>query len=332
MSEAIRFSVVIPVKNDEGNIFKCLSSLVHLSYPSEQFEVIVVDNGSTDGTLAVVEGFRSSLPLCILVRPNIYISALRNAGVLVARGEWIAFLDSDCETKPDWLLEAQKAISEGIVGVFGSFYVIPPGSSWIARTWYGEREWKPKGEISYLPAGNLFIKKQNFEALGGFNANIQTNEDFELCERARHAGFSVLCIPEVGVIHWGTPQTLREFYKKNRWHGTHVLRVFLQNFPRLLNLKPLLLAFYTALCLLGGLFCLAFAIFTGHTTPLLIVITALLLPPCLLGLTAAAKTNKPESALPMATLFLVYALARASCLVQTPSWRTGKRLHEADSL
>lgn len=315
MSEAIRFSIVIPVKNDEENIARCLSSLTRLATPAALLEVIVVDNGSTDRTLEVVNSYFGALPLIVLVRPWLFISALRNLGAALAKGTWIAFLDSDCEVRADWLDGAQKAIASGWGSVFGSFYGIPDDSSWVASYWYGDRERKPGGEISYLPAGDLFLHGEVFKKLGGFDESIQTNEDVELCQRARAAGFSVMCVPELSVIHWGTPQTVGQFFKKNRWHGTHVLRVFLQNLPRLLNLKPLLLAFYTMLCMIAVGICLFLAAFRGHYIPLLLAVIVLLLPACALGVNAAIKTRKPKALAPMSVLFLIYALARASSLL-----------------
>ncbi len=315
MPEAICFSIVIPVKNDEVNIARCLSSLTRLAAPYVLLEVIVVDNGSTDRTLEIVNDYLGALPLTILVRPGLFISALRNLGASIAKGTWIAFLDSDCEVRANWLDWAQKTIASGWGNVFGSFYEIPEDSSWVATYWYGERERKHGGEISYLPAGDLFFRGDVFRKLGGFDESIQTNEDVEVCQRARTAGFPVVCVPELSVIHWGTPQTIGQFFRKSRWHGTHGLRVFLQNLPRLLNLKPLLLAFYTILCLIAVGICLFLAVFGGHHLPLVMAAIALLLPFCMLGADAAIKTRKPRAILPMGVLFFVYALARASAFL-----------------
>jgi glycosyltransferase involved in cell wall biosynthesis len=315
MSEAIRFSVVIPVKNEEINIAKCLGSLARLISTAEPFEVIVVDNGSTDRTLEVVNGFCGTLQLIVLQQPGVFISAMRNRGAAYAKGTWLAFLDSDCEVYPNWLIEAQNAITSGCGSVFGSFYGIPSNSSWVARHWYGDRERKPRGETSFLPSGDLFLKSKVFEKIGRFNETIQTNEDVELCRRARAAGHPVYCVPELAVIHWGTPQTIGQFFKKNRWHGAHVLKVFLQNLPRLVNLKPLLFSFYMMLCLIGAGVSLFLALFERHYIPLLLAVLALLLPSCVLGIAAALKTRKLSAVAPMSVLFFIYGVARVASLL-----------------
>jgi glycosyltransferase involved in cell wall biosynthesis len=314
------FSVVIPVRNEEKNIGKCLDSLCHLQFASELFEVIVVDNGSTDRTRAVAATFGNALILQVLSHPNVYISALRNAGAAVARGKYLAFLDADCEVRPDWLSVAERALSQDDRGVCGAFYLIPDRSSWVARHWYRIRGNKAAGEMSYLPSGDLFVSWQVFQTIRGFNESIQTNEDYEFCQRILAGGLPVRCVPELGVIHWGTPQSLSEFFKKNRWHGMHVFRVFLRNLPGLHNLKAVALALYTLFCVLGILAAGLAGIKSGDFRMLVAFVLAILAPPVLLGLLAAVSSRRLQTALPMAVLYLTYALARACCLVDWRTW------------
>jgi glycosyltransferase involved in cell wall biosynthesis len=163
------FSVIIPVRNEEENIAKCLSALSNLQTVPHLFEIIVVDNGSTDRTREVAAGYVSTLALQILEWPDAYIAAVRNAGAAVAQGKYLAFLDSDCEVLPDWLAQACLAISRGITGVFGSYYLIPKGSSWIARDWHEVHEKSKSGEVPYLPGGDLFVSRELFQRVRGFD-------------------------------------------------------------------------------------------------------------------------------------------------------------------
>src|SRR5712664_505041 len=151
--QGLLFSVIMPVRNDKENVAKCLVALSKIQFSPERFEVIVVDNGSNDGTREFVADWASAGKLRMLERPGVYISAVRNAGAAIARGQYLAFVDSDCEVRSDWLMQASMAILAGVGNVFGSYYLIPPGSSWVARHWYEERGKKPRGEITNLPAG-----------------------------------------------------------------------------------------------------------------------------------------------------------------------------------
>jgi glycosyltransferase involved in cell wall biosynthesis len=321
---SLRFSVIIPAKNEEKHIGRCLGSLRSLAFDPQLFEVIVVDNGSADRTREIAAAFNSPFSLRVLEQKNAYISAVRNWGASVAHGAYLAFLDADCEVRSDWLQQADRSISAGITGIFGSFYQIPERSSWIARQWYGDRERKDPGEVSFLPSGNLFVSREILQNVQGFDESIQTNEDFELCQRIRAAGFSITNVPELSVIHWGTPQTLAGFFRKNRWHGMHVFRVFLRNLPGLHNVKAVALAIYTLSCLAGLIAGAVAGIVWRSPWPLFTFSLAVLMPPLFLGIRAAISSRKMRIALPITLLSLIYATARASCLLDWRNWMVRK--------
>src|ERR1039458_10266218 len=96
-------SIIIPAFNEEQSIRQCLDSLVRMGSPRESFEVIVVDNGSTDRTPEVVRSYSGALDLTVLAKADAHVSALRNVGALHARGSTFAFLDADCTVPPGWL-------------------------------------------------------------------------------------------------------------------------------------------------------------------------------------------------------------------------------------
>jgi len=126
-------------------------------------------------------------------------------------------------------------------GILGAYYLLPEDSSWVGRTWHRYQEAPKSGEVSHVPAGDLIMRREDFLRLGGFDETIQTNEDYELCERARKAGMQVRAFPQIGVIHLGTAQSLRVFFRKQAWHGTHVVKVFLRDVIRSHNRKAVFL-------------------------------------------------------------------------------------------
>ena len=106
MTELPLVSVVIPVWNSPDLIGKCLTALAQQTYPRDRFEVLVVDNGSTDATANVA---RSYPFVAVLSEPVAGSYRARNRGLRSARGEYVAFTDADCIPDPDWLTAAVRA-------------------------------------------------------------------------------------------------------------------------------------------------------------------------------------------------------------------------------
>lgn len=249
-------SVIIPALNEEEMIGKCLESLAESCYPLDRFEVILVDNGSTDHTLEIARSFSTRLRLTIHQRPGVNISALRNLGAAAAKGEVLAFLDADCSVPSNWIENAASNLASDSAGVIGGNITIPEDSGWVARTWF-QVAYAPKdGEVAYVPSGNMLMKSSTFMQIGGFNEAIKTSEDCELCSRARGERFTVREISALTVIHWRTPQTLKEFYRREAWHGEHVAKVFFQNIRSMTNFRAVAFAAYILTCgliaIIGG--------------------------------------------------------------------------------
>ena len=135
-------------------------------------------------------------------------------------------------------------------------------------------------------------------------------------ERARKAGMQVRAFPRIGVIHLGTAQSLRVFFRKQAWHGTHVMKVFLRNIYGSHNLKAVLFAVWTLLCLAGIAGGTAWTIADRGMWPVpLIAIAGLLLPPVTLALKQVAGSRQWADFFPLAALYLTYGVARAKALL-----------------
>jgi glycosyltransferase involved in cell wall biosynthesis len=316
VEKAVAVSIIIPALNEEGMIGRCLESLAQLSFARERFEVIVGDNGSTDRTREIAKSFEGRLNLRVLEKPCVRISALRNLGAREAQGAIVAFLDADCLASKSWLERIVELVPVEGAGIVGAHYLLPENSSWVGRTWHRYHEAEKSGEVSHVPAGDLIMRREDFLRLGGFDETIQTNEDYELCERARAQGMTVRAVPEIGVVHLGTAQSLRVFFRKQAWHGTHVMKVFLRNISGSHNLKAVLFAAWTLICLLGIVASGTWTIFNRALWPVpLIAIAGLLLPPVLLATKQVLGSRKWADFLPLAALYLTYGVARAKALV-----------------
>jgi glycosyltransferase involved in cell wall biosynthesis len=317
----VSISVIIPALNEERMIGRCLESLTKLDLACERFEVILVDNGSRDKTLEIAESFNDRLNVRILQVRGVRISALRNTGARAALGDIVAFLDADCLAPSDWLDRILALAPSDGAGVLGAHYLLPADSTWVGRTWHVYQEAPKSGEVSHIPAGDLIMRKEDFLRLGGFDETIQTNEDYELCERARAAGMKVRAFPEIGVVHLGTAQSLKVFFRKQAWHGTHVIKVFLRDPIRSHNRKAVFFAAYTFLCLVAVL---AGAVWAAmlHGPWLFPVISAavLYLPPTALSLRQVFASKKWLDFFPLFVLYLTYGVARAKALLSVKNY------------
>ena len=314
-TNTVTISIIIPAKNEERMIGRCLASLAKLDFARERFEVILVDNGSTDKTMEIAESFQDRLNLRVLQKTGVRISGLRNLGAQEAQGAIVAFLDADCLARSDWLERILELAPANGVGVVGAHYLLPDDSTWIGQTWHRYQEAEKSGEVSHVPAGDLIMRREDFLRLGGFDETIQTNEDYELCERVRKAGMTVQACPQIGVVHLGTAQSLGVFFRKQAWHGTHVMKVFLRNVSGSHNRKAVAFAAYTLLCLAGIVTGIAWSFFAGSWLFPLSATAALLLPPAALSIRQTTSSGKVFDFFPLLALYTTYGIARAWALL-----------------
>jgi mycofactocin system glycosyltransferase len=200
-------SIIIPVYNRAGEIGSCLEALLALHYPADRREIIVVDDGSTDGTAAEVGRY----PVRVISQPqNRGQSAARNAGVRAARGEIIAFIDSDCIADPDWLQELVPYFQDARVALVGGYVDSFFRESRLDR--YEEVQ-SPlnMGKATafgsaatsdfYVPTCNVLIRKNAYLQVGGLDEDLRLGEDVDLCWRLKERGCRLLYVPKGKVRH-----------------------------------------------------------------------------------------------------------------------------------
>jgi glycosyltransferase involved in cell wall biosynthesis len=305
-------SVIIPVKNDAARLAVCLSSLNEQAYPTERYEVIVVDNGSSDDSaeMAIKHGAK------LLQYPGILVGALRNRGVEQARGEVLAFVDSDHETPPTWLLSGASELHRQLgTRMVGSPCLAPSAGTWVQRGWEKHRlRRRDRHETRWLGAGNMFLRRSDFLAAGGFREDLVAGEDVDLCLRL--AALPGRIVNDLGVanIHHGEPATLFAFFQKEYWRGTSGLRAFVTQGMPIAELPTLLYPAYHLVAAISVVIAIVYAIWFAALLPLVIALLLLLLP----GLFLAAKTSwqrREFTALaPLFVLYVTYGLARAAAL------------------
>jgi glycosyltransferase involved in cell wall biosynthesis len=308
-------SFIIPVLNGERDIARCLSSIRHQKVPAETYEVLIIDNGSTDQTLRIVHdlGFDRQ------VVPNVHVSALRNRGVAMAKGDYIAFVDADVELTPDWLQNGLVVFEDQRVVANGCFPGVPPDATWVQRAWDAHQcrynQTTLPWPVPWLPSMNLMVRRDDFLAVSGFNEHLETAEDVDLCYRLGQRG-TILCNPAMKAIHWGEARDLWTFWRKEIWRGVGNLRGLWSHGLRWDELPslgyPLYVLIYALFFMLAGIVNL----WHGRVTLSLISDIPLVLPALLLACNTARLVRRPFLIPQLCLLYLVYGLARAYAIVK----------------
>lgn len=183
-----KISVIIPAYNECKYIGRTVKSLLAQDYPKDRYEVIVVDNNSTDNTSEIAKELGAKV---ILYKDKKGVSPTRQAGSLAATGEIIAGTDSDTKVPPNWLrLIAQDLSGDDFVGVTGPART---EGTWTQRAGYvfGFEVHRLVGILFrgvYFTGMNFALKKSVFDKIGGFRVELLSGEDLDLSIRAAKHG------------------------------------------------------------------------------------------------------------------------------------------------
>jgi len=219
----MQFSVIIPTRNRPGPLRECLAALSRQEFPRDQFEVIVVDDGS-EPPLKEVPGIK------LLRQLRAGPAAARNTGAAHARGRWLAFTDDDCQPAADWLTVLAGRLTERPEHLFGGAVVnILTGNPYAAASqqlinylfsYYNADPGQPR----FFTSNNMAVAAAVFRAVGGFDTGLPraAAEDRELCDRWLHQCRPMAFVPDAIVRHAHT-LTFRRFWCQhfNYGRGAH---------------------------------------------------------------------------------------------------------------
>ncbi|NOX88743.1 MAG: glycosyltransferase [Calditrichaeota bacterium] len=255
-----KYSVIIPSYNRADEIKELLTSLARLQFPSERFEVIVADDGSTDETESIVKEAREnySFELKYFVQKNQGPGAARNLGMKNAAGDFFIFIDSDVTVPQNWLTNIDKALHEQNGDAFGGPDTyrkdFPPllkainYSMTSFLTTGGLRGKKGKKLARFYPRSfNMGLSRALWEKIGGFSS-LRHGQDIEFSNRIINSGAKVVFVHDAPVYH-KRRTNLRRFFKQVFNWG--VARINLYKIDsRMLELVHALPAFATLFTLL----------------------------------------------------------------------------------
>ncbi|HKF75276.1 MAG TPA: mycofactocin biosynthesis glycosyltransferase MftF [Candidatus Dormibacteraeota bacterium] len=197
-------SIVVPVRDRAAELDTCLRSLRRVRYPGAPPRVVVVDDGSRRPVTAP-----AGVRVVRLDRP-VGPGRARNAGAALCTTELLAFLDSDCRAEPGWLEALVPELGDPAVAAAGGRVLPERERSWLER-YEAVRSpldlgaiaapVRPRRPVPYLVTANLVVRRAVFDAIGGFDPEMDPGEDVDLCWRLAAAGHRLVYRPEAAVRH-----------------------------------------------------------------------------------------------------------------------------------
>lgn len=246
--KTLQASIIIASYDRANYLAMCLEALAVQTADRTTFEILIIDNCSTDNTSEVIRGFIESFPemqVRYLFETEQGASRARNRGIRLANGELLCFLDDDTIASPDWLVNIVRGFADPSVGCVGGPAIldfqgrtVPPwlrGDLKGLLSGYGLRYCEPT-EITrvaeYPFLCNMAIRKTVLDSvgllrtdLGPTGNNLVVGEETELTERIRQAGWKVMYLPEARVLHLVSPERLEKPYiyrSSTRLAVTHI--------------------------------------------------------------------------------------------------------------
>lgn len=229
-------SVIVATLNRAPQLARALESLAAVRAADWRWEIVVADNGSTDGTRGTVERFArgSSIPVRYIFEPRGGVSYARNAGARASSAAIVAFIDDDEEVTPEWLeVIFRTYTAHPSVDVLGG-RVLPrwhePPPAWVTPRLWGPVSIIDRGTEAFrvscerwmcLPGGNTAWRRQAFLEMGGYAAEYARSQDREITVRCLLAGREGMYVPEMVVHHHldGARLTKAFFRSWNRTEG-----------------------------------------------------------------------------------------------------------------
>lgn len=266
-------SIVVPCLNEVGRIGDLLHALLEQTYREGEMEVLVVDGGSTDGTIEWVQQFAREhvdLNLRLIDNPRRIIPAAVNRGIEASSGSPVIRLDAHSAPEPDYVERCLEVLEEtGASNVGGMWQIEPGAETWQARSiavaaahplGAGGARYRvsgPAGPVETVPFG-AFPRKW-LERVGPFNEDLLTNEDYEYNVRIRQAGGTVWFDPTVRSTYYARPR-LRELARQYARYGywkAQMLRLFPGSLRWRQALPPLFVGLSLILLLLSPIWWIA---------------------------------------------------------------------------
>lgn len=238
--ERLLISIVIPVHNGADTISTCLDHLENCDYPRERYEIIVVDNNSTDNTGHIVK--KRNVQYCFEPEPG--AAAARNSGARIAKGDILGFVDADCLVDKTWIGKVEKSLANtDVAAIVGLRQHVTRNVYDVMQSMDYQKYWADElssgRPLNKICGSNSAIRKKVFQELGGFDQGMSPVEDIELGFRIAENGYLIEHKPDVKVKHIYL-DTLDSLLGKTSQHGYHEYQCYKkhENHPNVELLMP----------------------------------------------------------------------------------------------
>jgi glycosyltransferase involved in cell wall biosynthesis len=219
-------SVIVPVRNGADVLPGLIDALAQQTIDRERFEVVIGDDGSTDGGtdgLETADGW-----IRVSSGPSLTRTAARNRAVRESRGSILAFCDADCVPEPGWLEAGIEALESADVAG-GAIRPLLRGRATIWTKIDIDTFVDPERSIRTggLLSGNFFIRRDLFDAVGGFDEALSRTGDFDFARRCHEADARIVFHPEAAVSHPTYDRMtpfIRKFWGVNWWSAWNETR------------------------------------------------------------------------------------------------------------
>ena len=233
-----KISIIIPCRNEEKFIGKCLDTILEQDYSKENLEVLVVDGVSEDRTKEIIEKYTQKYPFVkLLENPKKFTPFSLNIGIKAAKGEIIIRMDAHAGYKKDYISKCVKHLAEsGADNVGGIMKTLPSENTLVAKSIAFSLS-HPFGAMSFFRLGSKkarFVdtvlggcyKKEVFKKIGLFNENLIRSQDLEFNLRLRRAGGKILLVPDIVNYYYPKSTNLKDFFFYNFKNGIWVIFSF----------------------------------------------------------------------------------------------------------
>ncbi|CAG0971871.1 Putative mycofactocin biosynthesis glycosyltransferase MftF [Anaerolineae bacterium] len=221
-------SVIIPAKNEGRRIARTLTAVLAQDFAGP-YEVIVVDNGSTDGTGEEARRF----PVTVLEEPRPGRAQARNAGIRSASGEILVFLDADCAPQSSWLRELLIPFSEPDVGCVAGEILPTDIETELHRYLSKIGYFSQKTTLShpfrpFAQTGNAAYRKSVIDMIGLFDEGLLSGQDADLTWRMLLETDKRLEFAETAIVYHPYPKESRGFFKQRMRHAYGSVALFVK--------------------------------------------------------------------------------------------------------